>query len=626
MLKDQFDIGWPVYYSGFSNDGGHAFVCDGYDDNDLFHFNWGWGGSSDGWFVIDEIDYAGWAQAIFNYVPEDVYDYMPMQPENLSVEPNGEFDYAATIQWTNPTQNIHFENLTAIDQIVVTRDGEIIYTEDNVAPGADMSYTDHYMPTMVKYGVYAIVHNAKGIVASEDRVQLGPICNWTVEMNSSDAQGWKESSLSFINSAGIEIANLSLESSSSTRTIQMPFGFVKVLWNKATQAVDQISFKIKNSNGENKIVFEGSTDDLNSGLFYIINNNCNSVRENPAQPDNLSASISGNDVLLTWEAPEQNVINYQIYRDNLLLAVTTNTNYTDNNGADVFHSYYVAAVTEFGESSPSNMCNIQPETSCMAPTNLRYEMTSPTKAKIMWDAPQTDGLTGYMLFRRAKGEEFKRIKSLTNTNYTDNLNGREDNVYEYAVSAYYSADDCLSEYGASKDHPELNFVEVNKTIIPIHLDFIIHEGNVILKWQEATMAERYNIYCDGQLIGHSSGTDFIDYTANPSQTYHYTVTGKTAFIESSPSNEVYIDWTTNTNENIEYQNINIYPNPTESQVTIEAQGLSQVRVFNVMGQEVKVLNTNESTVTIDLSMQPQGCYFIETTTEQGCSTRKIVKL
>jgi hypothetical protein len=231
-----------------------------------------------------------------------------------------------------------------------------------------------------------------------------------------------------------------------------------------------------------------------------------------------------------------------------------------------------------------------------------------------------------MLFRRAKGEEFKRIKSLTNTNYTDNLNGREDNVYEYAVSAYYSADDCLSEYGASKDHPELNFVEVNKTIIPIHLDFIIHEGNVILKWQESTMAERYNIYCDGQLIGHSSGTDFIDYSANPSQTYHYTVTGKTAFIESSPSNEVYIDWTTNTNENIEYQNINIYPNPTESQVTIEAQGLSQVRVFNVMGQEVKVLNTNESTVTIDLSMQPQGCYFIETTTEQGCSTRKIVKL
>ena len=244
----------------------------------------------------------------------------------------------------------------------------------------------------------------------------------------------------------------------------------------------------------------------------------------------------------------------------------------------------------------------------------------------MWDAPQSEGLTGYMLFRRAKGEEFKRIKSLTNTYYTDNLNGREDNIYEYAVSAYYSADDCLSEYASSQDHPELNFVEVNKTIIPIHLDFIIHEGNVILKWQEATMAEKYYIYRDGQYIGHSSGTDFIDYEANASQTYHYTVTGKTAFVESSPSNEIYIDWTTNIDETVEYQDINIYPNPTESQVTIAADGLCQIRVLNVMGQEVKVLTTNENTVTFDLSAQTKGCYFIETMTDKGCSTRKIVKL
>ena len=626
MLKESMDLGWPVYYSGYSNSGGHAFVCDGYDDNDLFHFNWGWGGSSDGWFVVDEIDYANWAGAIFNFVPANVYDYMPMQPENLSVEPSGDFDYSATIRWTNPTQNIHFNDLTTIDQIVVTRDDEVIYTEDNVAPGADMSFTDHYMPTMVKYGVYAIVNDAKGIIASEENVQLGPTCNWTVEMSSSNVQGWNGSALSFINSAGIEIAHVSLETSSSTRTIHLPFGFVKVCWKKSAQAVDQISFKIKNSNGESKITFEGSTNDLNNGLFFIINNNCSSVRENPARPENLSASASGNDILLTWEAPNQAVINYQIYRDNLLLAVTTGTSFTDSNSAGIFHSYYVAAVTEIGESEPSNTCNIQPQTSCLPPTNLRFEMTSPTKAKIMWDAPQSEGLAGYMLFRRAKGEEFKRIKSLTNTYYTDNLNSREDDIYEYAVGAYYSANDCLSEYAATQDHSELNFVEVNKTIIPIHLDFLIHQDDIILQWQEASMAEKYYIYRDGQRIGHSTETDFVDYTANSSQSYHYTVTGKTPFIESSSSNEVFIDWTTNTNENIEYQYINIYPNPTENKITIEAQGLHQVRVFNVMGQEVKVLTTEEDTVIIDLSTQPKGCYFIETTTEQGRSTNKIVKL
>jgi thiol protease/hemagglutinin prtT len=46
----------PIYYSGTSQPnaghGGHAFVCDGYDGNGYFHFNWGWGGKSNGYFVL----------------------------------------------------------------------------------------------------------------------------------------------------------------------------------------------------------------------------------------------------------------------------------------------------------------------------------------------------------------------------------------------------------------------------------------------------------------------------------------------------------------------------------------------------------------------------------------------
>ena len=47
MLKDGgLDEGIPLYYSGQDDTGagGHAFVCDGYDENDYFHFNWGWSG------------------------------------------------------------------------------------------------------------------------------------------------------------------------------------------------------------------------------------------------------------------------------------------------------------------------------------------------------------------------------------------------------------------------------------------------------------------------------------------------------------------------------------------------------------------------------------------------------
>lgn len=44
--------GHPVYYHGRTPSGGHAFVCDGYAGNGYFHFNWGWGGSQDGYFRL----------------------------------------------------------------------------------------------------------------------------------------------------------------------------------------------------------------------------------------------------------------------------------------------------------------------------------------------------------------------------------------------------------------------------------------------------------------------------------------------------------------------------------------------------------------------------------------------
>lgn len=48
------DMGWPMYYGGCQDGGCHAFICDGYDDNDYFHFNLGWGGGSNGWYLIDD--------------------------------------------------------------------------------------------------------------------------------------------------------------------------------------------------------------------------------------------------------------------------------------------------------------------------------------------------------------------------------------------------------------------------------------------------------------------------------------------------------------------------------------------------------------------------------------------
>ena len=624
MLKESHDIGWPVYYSGFSNSGGHAFVCDGYDDSDLFHFNWGWGGSSDGWFVIDEIDYAGWAQAVFNYVPSDVYTYMPLAPENLSVKTSEDFDYSATLTWTNPTQNIHSQDLTVIDQIVVTRNGKIIHTEDNVTPGAEMSYTDHYMPRMVTYSVYAMVHNAKGLAATEKDVVLGPTCTWSVEMKSTSAQGWNTGALSFINGAGDEIAHLSLASTQDTREIKLPYGQVEIHWERPDQTIEDFRFKIRNANGILKAYFHGSSSEIQNGLFYIINNTC-SDQDDEVDGTFLTATIADEQVTLNWEPIDQSLF-YQVFRDGILHEVTTETTFTDDDTRETFHTYHVTAFTPNGETLPSNLCSYQPESECLTPTNFRLETTGPGKAKLSWDAP-IEHPAGYMVYRRTKGQNFKRIKLLTSTSYTDNLNTQPDGHYEYAVTAYFRDTQCESLYASAERDPNLNFVEFNKTIIPTNLDFFIHEGHVILEWEEASMAEYYDVYRNGERIAHGvTGHSFIDYHATPQQSYTYTITGRTANMQSNPSNVVFVDWTTDVNENASSRELNIYPNPTENSVTIEAVGLRQVRVFNMMGQEVKCQTTIEDSVTIDLSAQPKGCYFIETTTDEGCMTTKIVKL
>ena len=51
LIYDELAGNRPVIYCGQSK-GGHCFVCDGYDENGLFHINWGWSGKSDGWFSL----------------------------------------------------------------------------------------------------------------------------------------------------------------------------------------------------------------------------------------------------------------------------------------------------------------------------------------------------------------------------------------------------------------------------------------------------------------------------------------------------------------------------------------------------------------------------------------------
>lgn len=52
LIYQELAASRPIVYSGSSFTGGHAFICDGYDGEGMYHFNWGWGGSYNGFFTL----------------------------------------------------------------------------------------------------------------------------------------------------------------------------------------------------------------------------------------------------------------------------------------------------------------------------------------------------------------------------------------------------------------------------------------------------------------------------------------------------------------------------------------------------------------------------------------------
>lgn len=61
LLENDLNLGQPVQYVGAdATAGGHTWVCDGYDATNKFHMNWGWGGSSNGFYDINNLTGGGY--------------------------------------------------------------------------------------------------------------------------------------------------------------------------------------------------------------------------------------------------------------------------------------------------------------------------------------------------------------------------------------------------------------------------------------------------------------------------------------------------------------------------------------------------------------------------------------
>lgn len=102
MLRAQIDNKKPIFYVGYSDDAGHAWNCDGYQGDDYFHMNWGWGGYGNGFYTLDALgtsatpgnsegNYNQWQNALIDIYPAGSYPTY-CQENFRSISNEGSFD------------------------------------------------------------------------------------------------------------------------------------------------------------------------------------------------------------------------------------------------------------------------------------------------------------------------------------------------------------------------------------------------------------------------------------------------------------------------------------------------------------------------------------------------------
>ncbi len=89
IIYSQLSKGLPIIYAGRSEYGGHCFVCDGYDGVGFYHFNWGWNGWDDGYFLL-----TGAPEALNGFIYDQgcIVNFYPSNKENIALS-DGVFLY-----------------------------------------------------------------------------------------------------------------------------------------------------------------------------------------------------------------------------------------------------------------------------------------------------------------------------------------------------------------------------------------------------------------------------------------------------------------------------------------------------------------------------------------------------
>lgn len=364
MLIANLQEGFPLYYSGSDNGGGHAFVCCGYRESDRkFYFNWGWSGFNNNYFAIDALNtYSGhfneYQTAIFDMIPDYVYDGLVPAVADLNVVAENALSKKGIVSWTNPLESLDGNNMTNIEQVVLLRNGQQVFTQSNVVPGEVMQFED-IVPEYdcYTYRLYFVTNGAQGRPA-EFKYQFGPTCSWKIVGQTTNFQGWNGGKIQLKNAFGTVIEEVTMTSSTPiSQQIRVPEGTVTFTWVAPSSPVSNLTINIKNSSNGSVYTYTGNSNQVPATL-YTGDNDCDGCQP----PTNLSGEYQwtneGFGTLLRWDY-EVDPQSFKVYRSEdgvayELVATVDKTlrEYFDLVDAGDYY-YQVTAYRSYCESTPA---------------------------------------------------------------------------------------------------------------------------------------------------------------------------------------------------------------------------------------------------------------------------------
>lgn len=189
LLKSQLDASQPMVYCGSGSGGGHAFVCDGYRSDNYFHFNWGWGGTADGWYPVSDLapgpngygsgtsgNYTTYQWAVIDMVPQTgSTSAVNLQLSSKWVLSSDSIPYGGALAGSVSIKNIGTSSFTGdIVAVILDKDGNFF---------AD--YTIQQNCTIAKNGTLTVTPSVAGNAA------LVPGRYYVALFSRSNAQGYQ---------------------------------------------------------------------------------------------------------------------------------------------------------------------------------------------------------------------------------------------------------------------------------------------------------------------------------------------------------------------------------------------------------------------------------------------------